>query len=239
MIALELQPRTPRNHLDEAALFAEVQLAHYLAREFGADPRVMLFFGLRFEHAEVAARPSVHRSGSVARDATQIDVLAVHPHGMAVIESKSVHAEVIINARGEWARTFRGEVKGMMSPIEQTRMQAESLRRLLIAHKRELRDKKLLGMLQGGFAYCPMELFVAISDSGRIVRKRGAEAIAPEAIKADQIAARVRARVEAHRKAGGLLGMLRSSPTGDGEYSLTDAEMERVRAFLLSRHTPR
>lgn len=47
MIALPFQDRKGRDHLEQAGINAERQLAHYLGREFGDDPRVDLFFGLR------------------------------------------------------------------------------------------------------------------------------------------------------------------------------------------------
>jgi len=110
MIALPFQDRPPRDHLDQAGINAERQLAHYLCRQFADDPRVDLFFGLRI--------PLDRATGS-RQDAAQMDALLIHCHGIAIIESKSVHDEVRVNKRGEWLRTWKGKARGMHSPVEQ------------------------------------------------------------------------------------------------------------------------
>lgn len=236
MIALEYQPRPARNHLDQAGMDAEVRLAHYFARGFGQDPRVQVYFGLRLEAPDAAERPSAHRGGAPGPDRVQMDVLIVHKHGMAIVESKSVHAEVCINARGEWSRTYKGAVHGMESPIEQVRRQATALIRILDRQSERLLDRMMFGQVQARFGGCPVETFVAISDKGRIVREGDGD-VAPEAMKADQIAARVRGRIERHREAGSVWGMLRGPLSStDGVYKFRAAELERIRAFLLEQH---
>lgn len=225
MIALPFQDREPRNHLDKAGIEAERQLAHYLCRKFGQDPRVDLFFGLRLP-VEKTSTPTRH-------DAVQIDALLIHPHGMAIVESKSVHAHVRVNSRGEWCRTYQGEERGMPSPVEQVHRQADALRELLNEHKHTLRGRKLLG--QGSFRCCPIECFVAISDNAIIQREH--PDLAPEVVKADQIARRVEARIMSHRKFGGFVGLFRHAAakeeTDDGMWSLTEEERGRVREWLM------
>lgn len=233
MIALPFVAREARDYIERAGLRAEQQLAHYLGREFGDDPRVRLFFGLWLE----VPKPGTTGHAAPPVDRFQMDVLALHRHGMAIIESKSVCEEVRINAHGEWTRTHKGKEKGMASPVEQARRQGEALRGLLRANDAQLRDKYVFGLLQGGFKYCPMELFVAISDKGRIVRAPGAEALVPQVMKADQIGARLRARLDQHRKGASLLSVFRRpAQKDDGMYEFREVEIERVSAFLLERH---
>ncbi|MGH7245215.1 MAG: nuclease-related domain-containing protein [Phycisphaerales bacterium] len=227
MIALPFQDRQSRDHLEQAGINAERQLAHYLARKFGDDPRVDLFFGLRI--------PLDHATGS-RRDAVQMDALLIHCHGMAIIESKSVHDEVRVNKRGEWSRTWAGKVLGMSSPVEQAKRQSDALRKLLQANRTKLRGKVIFGLLQGGFGACPIECFVAISDSGRITRDPPDSF--REVMKAEQIADCVRIRVDRHQKFGGIVGLLRASvaneETDDGNWSMTEEERGRVKEFLVN-----
>lgn len=154
---------------------------------------------------------------------------------MAIVESKSVHDEVRVNKRGEWSRTWAGKVLGMHSPVEQAKRQAAALRTILQANRTKLRGKVVLGLLQGGFRACPIECFVAISDSGRIKREQPDSF--PEVMKADQIADRVRKRVDRHQKFGGFVGLLRHTiakeETDDGMWSMTEQERGRVKEWLM------
>jgi hypothetical protein len=86
MIAKELDPVTSADKKRQAGYRAEAQLAFYLKRAFEHDRRIHVLNGVRLE---------------VGGDAAQLDHLIVHPYGMAVIESKSVHAKVKINEQGE------------------------------------------------------------------------------------------------------------------------------------------
>lgn len=229
MIALPFRDRTSQNHLEQAGINAERQLAHYLCREFGEDQRVDLFFGLRLP-LESSPKLSPTRG-----DAVQIDALLIHNHGMAIIESKSVHDEVRVTHRNEWSRTYRGKEHGMPSPVEQAHRQAEALRNFLQVNREELRRKQLFGMQQGGFKHCPIECFVAISDKGKI--RRDDPDLAPEVMKADQISKRVKDRVDRHQKFGGFVGLLRQTlskdESDDGGWDMTPEERGKVKELLL------
>ncbi len=221
MIVKMKDERAGGNRFEVAGDKAERQMAHYLDREFGSAPGVLVFNDLRLELKD--------------RDAVQIDHLIMHKHGMVIVESKSVTTKVKINNHGEWMR-WNGRWEGMPSPIEQARRQAEGLRGLLDEHRERLRDKKILGLVRGTFRCCPIDLFVAISDHGMFDEGSFRPA---EAKKAEAVAGAVREIVERHREAGSLIGMLTKPATDDGLYVLTTGEMERVREFLLSRHSPR
>lgn len=210
--------------MGDAGAAAERQMAFYLNRAFASDVGVHIINDLRLELAN--------------GDALQIDHLVIHRHGMIIVESKSVGSGVSVNQRGEWTRRIGGREQGMPSPIEQARRQGDALRALLRSHSTDLRDRRLLGILPGGFKHCPMEVIVAISDNGIIERRGGADP--PEVKKADQVAGTVRDIVERHRKAASLIGMMRSSDPKDdsGMYDLRESEIARIIPFLLSRHRP-
>lgn len=204
----------------QAGAKAEKQMAFYLGREFGDHcSDVLVFHDLRLK---------------LGKEVAQIDHLVVHRHGLFIIESKSISGEIHINADGEFSRhSSSGGNKGMQSPVQQAMLQADLLRRLLIENKTRLRDRKLLGLVQGGFKHCPIEIRVAISDKGII---RGGE-YAPEVCKADRIVDEIKARIAGHRKGGRLTNLdLRNK---DGMYVLSPGEIERLCAFLLEQHQPK
>lgn len=217
---------------------AERDMAFYLRRGFekplgggllkkGFEVRV--FNDLRLVLTEASGRPD----GAGRQDAVQIDHLVMHPWGMVIVESKSVTEEVLVNEHGEWTRKYKGKRHGMPSPIEQARRQGEALRQLLRDNAGRLRDRKILGLVQGGFARCPIEFLVAISDKG-IIDRRGFEAT--EVVKADQVVPRILEIIERHRKGTSLLS--KTDAQESGMWSMTEGEAERITAFLLERHSP-
>lgn len=120
----------------------------------------------------------------------------------------------------------------MPSPIQQAKLQRDFLRALLSKNKEGLRDKRLLGSIQPGFKNCPIDICIAISDSGII---RRIDTNPPELLKADSVCDRIREEIARHKKASGLLSRL------DGDYglwALSSGELQRVCEFLVERHTP-
>lgn len=215
VIAKEKTPQRGQSPMEKAGDDAERQMAFYLRRRYADNPKVQIFNDLRVE-----------RQGEVA----QMDHLILHRHGMIVVESKSVTGEVRINEQLEFVRVFNGRPVGMPSPIQQARRQGDLLRQMLLEQKEQLRNKVMLGLVQGGFASCPIQILVAISDQG-IIRRPTAPV--PELHKADQIVDQVEAIMDRHRRAAKLF----ARSDGDwGNYTFEDSELERVTAFLVSRH---
>lgn len=219
MIVKDADPVLSQSVRAQAGARAERDMAFYLRRAFGdGRPDVLVFNDVRFE-----------RAGEVA----QIDHLVVHRHGMFIIESKSVSGEIHIDRAGQFVRVWsRTKREGMHSPVRQAELQRDLLRKLLNDHRSTLRDRILLGMLQGSFTNCPIEIRVAISNQGII---RGNQ-YAPEVRKADLITEDISDRLRAHAKGASWLN---TSDTSDGAYALNDGELARIRDFLLAQHRPR
>ena len=213
--------RDKREHTDndkfsQAGAKAEEQMAFYLRRAFADEPEAWVFHDLRFEDG--------------AGDAVQIDHLVLHPYGMILIESKSVTSEVRVNKHLEWTRVWQGREMGMPSPIQQAKLQAENLKKILNLAAEELRGK-LLGKFQKGFNACPFEIIVGISDSG-IIRR---DVDLPEVCKADQVAERISAIVQRHKKATSLLSL----SLKDGMEHFGETERQKISEFFIARHRSR
>jgi hypothetical protein len=217
MILKDLDPFSSTDTLLCAGRKAEEQMAFYLQRRFADDCHARVFNSLRFVSED---------------DAAQIDHLVLHPYGMIIIESKSVTTRVTINTENEWIRWIGRTQKGMPSPVLQARRQGDFLRRYLQAHREEMRGKFLLGLRQAGFQKMPLDILVAISDSGVIDRKTSI----PEVAKADQIPDRIQLRVKEYRHANHPLNLSVKSSLIYAAF--TEEETDRITAFLLKRHTP-
>ncbi len=216
--------RDPREHADGdtfalAGAAAEEQMAFYLRRAFVDDPKVYVFHDLRFKDE--------------TGDTAQIDHLVLHPHGIILIESKSVSTGVAVNKLGEWVRFWNNRPQGMPSPIQQAKRQIEFLRRCLSANSEKLLTQKMLGILQARFRNFPFEIIVAISDRGTIKR----EIELPEVVKADQVPDRVREIIARHKKAR-LLFSIPNMKSMDGVYNLASVEMDNIARFLTEHHYP-
>jgi len=199
---------------------AEAQMAHYLKRAFGDDPLVRVFHDLRL--------PDVG-------EAAQIDHLVLYRGGLVLIESKSVTSKVRINRENEFSRLWNGHWQGMPSPVQQLKRQSDFLQALLRSHKSELRRKVLFGLLQQGFGNVPFDHLVAISDTGLIDRQPGSSQL--PVMKADQIVDEIRRHMAYHDVSFLTFGTRKES--GDAPWVRFEPdEMERITAFLLSRHTP-
>ncbi|MDP2027854.1 nuclease-related domain-containing protein [Sulfuriferula sp.] len=188
---------------------AEKQMAFYLQRMFGQAQDIIVINDLRIEHA-----------GEVA----QIDHLIVSRWGLCIVESKSVTDSVHINAHGEWARECKGKKQGMPSPLRQGEAQGFLLKQLLADNAHVLLGT-LLG-LQKRFGYCPIQIYVAISDSGMIQR----EMALPEVMKADTIAPAIENWL---KERSSFKAILTST-----DWAMGTGEAKMVANFLVSRHAP-
>ena len=233
----------------QAGSAAERQMAHYLHRAFKDDPGAQVLNDLRLEDTE-----QPEQDGTVG--VCQIDHLVIHRWGMFIIESKSVAGAVQVRPDGsggdEWTRTSAGKEVGMPSPIRQAERQGQFLRAILQRHHQELVGRIPVGMRtlarlvrgsdQRTFNHVPIQLAVAISDAGRILRLEGWKA--PQrpfqvfVAKADLIPTKIREEIARHRRGASLIST-ESLANAYGLWSIKPAEAASVARFLADRDTQR
>lgn len=145
MIFKELDPFNSEDKFARAGRAAEEKMAFYLKRYFDDVQEILVLNGIRLQ---------------IEDDAAQVDHLIIHPHGLAIVESKSVHGKVQIKDDGQWIRWFNGnQSKGIASPITQARLQEKFFRKAL---GRASKNEAL-------FSSLPIDIYVAISDDGVIL----------------------------------------------------------------------
>lgn len=240
----DLTPPPAGNLRREAGHAAERQMAHYLHRDFAKDPHLFVLNNLRIvdpDQPELDGTPGV----------CQIDHLVMHRWGVFIVESKSVTDEVSIRPDGhggdEWTRRFRGRDEGFESPIQQARRQGEFLRGLLNHHRESLRSRAPVGLRQvskvlrgsehGGYRTMPIQVLVAISDSGKIRRvnrwREAADPFCDFVVKADQVCDNIRAEFRRHKPAANPL----KTPSDQyGLWQMSEDDLLRTAEFLVARH---
>lgn len=198
MIFKELDSFVSDDKFAKAGRAAEEQMAFYLKRFFGDDPDLLVLNGIRLE---------------ANGDAAQVDHLIIHSHGLAVVESKSVHGKVQIKEDGQWIRWYANQSRGMASPITQARLQEKFFRSVL---GKAARNEDL-------FARLPIDLFIAISDQGVILWPPSGPVTG--VCKADQIPDKIIESYQSKVKAGGNL-------------VLSPVNREKIAAFLVANNKP-
>ena len=214
MILKEKQLTNSQDPKIRAGEDAERQMAFYLQRAFGKTKDCFVLNDLRIIHDD---------------DVAQIDHLIVSRFGLFIVESKSVHGTIGINKQKEWSRTYNNKPEGMQSPVLQAEAQGKILRTLIRANSEQLLSK-MLGLLQKGFKFCPINVYAAISDSGIIERK----IIIPELFKADQVTDGIEEKLKILKKSSSLLSLT----SNDVAWSINAEETKNVANFLLLQHTP-
>lgn len=216
MIIKELDELSAVDKFAKAGRAAEEQMVYYLRRAFADDKNIYVFNDLRLEQEQ---------------DAAQIDHLILHRCGATIVESKSVTTRIQVNEPGEWSRWFNGSLKGMPSPVLQAQRQGDFLRKYLNAQS-EMLLGKMLGFRQSTFRNMPLDILVAISDSGIINRPK--KVLLEEVCKADQVTERIQAKFEKSRKANSLFNF----DLKESLYSFTENELSEIIKFLLKHHKP-
>jgi ssDNA-binding Zn-finger/Zn-ribbon topoisomerase 1 len=207
-------PSDPRLRAGEEA---EKQMAFYLQRAFRKRDDCFVINDLRVLCDE---------------DVAQIDHLVVSIYGLFIVESKSVHGTISINQHGDWQRTYNDQVTGMPSPVLQAQEQGRIIKELLRANAEHLLGKILFGKIQKGFGYCPVCIYVAISDNGII--ERGMDV--PELFKADAVAGAIAKKVDEFASKANLFSPKNLLST-DVVWDMTKDEAKAVAEFLVSEHT--
>lgn len=121
----------------------------------------------------------------------------------------------------------------MRSPVLQAQEQGRILKELLIANKEKLRGKIFFGKMQKGFKYCPVEVYIAISDNGII--QRGMDI--PELFKADAVTGAITEKLaQLENKANQI--SLKNVFSMDVVWEMTKQEAQAAAEFLMSVRTP-
>lgn len=219
MIIKEVDSITTTDKFLKAGFKAEEKMAFYLSRAFKDTKDILVLNGIRLE------------SGN---DSVQIDHLIIHKYGMIIVESKSVYGEITINDHGEWQRL---EYKrGMGSPIEQAKSQAIFLQNYL--NESGLKPphdafKSLVHKIT--FDHVPIDVLVAISDTGIITRR-------PETLqidkvhKADMIVEKIKEKIISYRKQDSIWSSDLLTPT---PLKISPELMNDIAQFLKEEHIPK
>lgn len=204
------EPSTATGSRQSAGDRQEQDVAFYLRRAFKDDENILVLNDYRFAH-----------NGETA----QIDHLIMHRAGFIVIESKSIYGEVKVNHLGEWSRSYKGDWRGMPSPIRQAELQMTLLRDFLGANV-ECFLGKMLG-LQMQVRHREWNVLCTVSSSCILHRKGMPSALSNQVVKSEFIADEV-------QKIGGYshFGLLK------GKAYFSQEEMERIGAFLLEHYQP-
>jgi len=193
---------------------AEKQMAFYLKRAFQDKEDIFVINDLRLEMND---------------DVAQIDHLIVHRFGFTIVESKSVTSKISINEFGEWTRHYPKYTRGMPSPVNQAKRQADFLKNFLMARSEHLLRKKLV--FKTSIADLKFDVLVAISDSGIINRAKNTEI--PEVHKADQVTETINDFLSVY------VGENKSLLSLKVNYNLADDSMDKITTYLLQSHKPK
>ena len=192
---------------------AEKQMAFYLKRAFQDSKDIFVINDLRLKTND---------------GTTQIDHLVVHKFGFIVIESKSVTSKISINEYGEWIRHYSKYSKGMPSPINQARRQADFLKNYLTPHSEQLLRKTLI--FKASLSDFKFDILVAISDDGII--DRGQNTITDGVYKADQITDNVNRIISTYADVNNNVFSLNVN------IHFSESSANKITQYLIKSHQP-
>lgn len=213
MILKEIDKKVASTKLEKYGQNAEKQMSHYLKRAFQGNKEIFVINDLRLVMND---------------DVAQIDHLIIHRFGFIIVESKSVTSKISINEYGEWTRHYPKGTKGMPSPINQARRQADFLKNYLMARSENLLKKSLI--FQASFTDFKFDVLVAISDSGIINRDNHSDVAG--VFKADQITEEVNNIISSYA------GTNKNILTLKVNYHFSDSSMEKITRYLIQTHKP-
>lgn len=195
----------------DAGIKQEQDVAFYLRRAYKDSDNVMVLNDLRLSYGGETA---------------QIDHLIVYSYGFIVIESKSIRGEVQVNEYSEWSRSYKGQWRGMPSPIKQAELQITLLKKLLQENAPQILGKLLgLQLKFGGRCY---DVYCAISSDAIIDRSKAPAEIADNLVKSEFI-------VEALDKKMALKNsFLSKTLLTDGRASFSKQELANICDFIIA-----
>lgn len=196
----------------KAGIKQELDVAFYLRRAFSDIPHIYVFNDLKFEHNNEVA---------------QIDHLILYPHGFILIESKSIAGEVSINKHNEWSRSYRGQWRGIPSPIQQVDMQMDIVKHLLQKVNSELLPLYL--GVQEGFGGREWAGICAISNNAIIKREDTNKTLEKRLIKSEFIGEKAAEIMKVNKKGKSTVGFFNM----DNRPKFNDESMRKIAKYLL------
>jgi len=217
VIIKEVDSTTTTDRFVKAGFKAEEKMAHYLSRAFKDTKDILVLNGLRLESDD---------------DSAQIDHLIIYKYGMIVIESKSVVGTIEINDYGEWYRLDYNLAIG--SPIEQAKRHAIFLKRYLNESGLKPPHDAFKSLVREiTFDHVPVNVLVAISDTGRIQRPKTLQI--DNVHKADMIPGKIEEIIAYYKKLDSIWS-LTSKPT---PLKISPELMNDIAQFLKKKHIPK
>ncbi|MGN1274514.1 MAG: NERD domain-containing protein [Thermoguttaceae bacterium] len=223
MIIKELDPINCETPIEKSGFKAEKQMAFYLKQRFDQSNDFFVLNNIRF------AAPNGCFS--------QIDHLVLSRYGAVIVESKSVTTAVKYGTAGQWFRLWGNHWNGMPSPVQQAKIQGNALRELLRSQRETLRKKIFLGLVQGGFGYMPIDVIVAISDSGKIILPPGKNPYEGVVMKSDLVTDRIVELFETYKRKNSIFSK-DAFFSKDAIWDMSQEELRNVSLFLYRIHEP-
>ena len=213
MIAKELDPletTLPKHEYEQAGQAALERTAQYLKEVFGKTPsrpdqELVVLNGVRLE---------------LGKQAVYLDHLALHAHGLVLVENRSRKAKLEVNSLGEWTQTYRGAVLRIPSPTQQAERKLKFLQGYLEKFEEQL---PRLGALV-------FEHAITVPDEG--VFKTPPGVAFPQVCRARELPGHLQKLVKEHQPSRSLFRR-RSS-----DFGLTREELLQLSVFLRQHHKP-
>jgi hypothetical protein len=184
----------------KAGIKGEKEAAYELAFSFGRSDDWVILHDLRIEFGDRVA---------------QMDHLLINRNlEIFVCESKHFSQGVTVNAQGEFSTRFKGQTKGIPSPIEQNKKHLAVLQDMLLA--------EVSAVAEDGAPLIPrLFSYIMVSKQAAISRPKGVEVPGLEqVVKSDQLVTRIQSQEQ------------------DSTRKCSRAEMLRFAEVLLSKHRP-
>jgi len=214
MILKVTDSKNTTDKLVQAGYAAEKQMAFYLKRAFEGDDKILILSDLRLVDNDNVA---------------QIDHLIIHECGFIIVESKSVSTKVSVNKHAEWKRHFNQREKGMPSPVQQAKRQAQFLNTYLNKYGLDLfKESFITKLIKKTYENLFFDVLIAISDDG-IIERNNIEL--PEVHKADTIPDKI-VDIIAKRKKNVLTEIIPK------HVMVHPDTQKKIALFLTEKHSP-
>ncbi|MGB4813017.1 MAG: NERD domain-containing protein [Methylophilaceae bacterium] len=207
MIFKENNNSAPIDKFEKAGYDAERKVAFYLKMAFGENPDLLILNDLRVESGDITA---------------QMDHLAIHQHGIIIIESKSVAGKLQVQDDGQWIRWYaqsnaKDKSIGMPNPIKQAKIQGQTLMNVL--------SKAINENARSALKALPVDVLVAFSNHNGGVFIAKDKTLYPEVCPADAIDDKVNE-------------ILAKRAKNQQDFSLSETNRDKLANYLIKIDKP-